>query len=104
MLSGPMKRAAVPGLLLLLLLPAGVVAAGTAVPPKTPPQSANQGNHPAPAALLTPDGKSGEKGEHKNCMTVCARWGKECTYVNRGAGGTTKKCRRACKQFSQECF
>ena len=45
-----------------------------------------------------------EKKTEKECMTVCARWGEDCMLVNHGAGGMSRKCRRSCKQFTEECF
>lgn len=63
----------------------------------TPPAS---GTLVLPENQLAPEDKSGDK----KCMTVCARWGKECQYINRGNGGLSEKCRRTCKQFSEECF
>ncbi|MEJ2760455.1 MAG: hypothetical protein P8126_02650 [Gammaproteobacteria bacterium] len=106
MMFEQMKRPAVTGLLLLLLLPAGGSVADAAVLLTGDPPGASQGrDQPAPAAVEMPSGKQGHnQTKKKSCMTVCARWGKECTYVNRGPGGTTKKCRRVCKQFTQECF
>ena len=61
---------------------------------------------PAPGSLVLPDESKvpEENTGEKKCMTVCARWGEECQYINRGAGGLSKKCRRACKQFTEECF
>lgn len=62
---------------------------------------------PQPGTLVLPANVEtqnlNEKSE-KQCMTVCARWGEECTFINRGIGGMSKKCRRACKQFTEECF
>ncbi len=60
-----------------------------------------------PGTLLLPAGvESGDAADtaKKQCMTVCSRWGEECTFINRGIGGMSRKCRRACKQFSEECF
>lgn len=62
------------------------------------------GQSPIPGQLVMPEEKKDGDDKKEKCMTVCARWGEECTYVNRGAGGTTRKCRRACKQFTEECF
>jgi len=59
---------------------------------------------PRPGTLIIPGKEKREKQAEEKCMTVCARWGEECVYVNRGAGGTTRKCRRTCKQFTEECF
>ena len=53
-----------------------------------------------PENQLAPEDKPGDK----KCMTVCARWGKDCQYIDRGSGGLTEKCRRTCKQFTEECF
>ncbi|MEX2525437.1 MAG: hypothetical protein WD750_10810 [Gammaproteobacteria bacterium] len=59
---------------------------------------------PRPGTLVLPDQKKETGQGKKKCMTVCARWGEECAYINRGAGGMTRKCRRTCKQFTEECF
>ena len=61
---------------------------------------------PMPGTLLLPDDaqEPDKKDGEKKCMTVCARWGEECQYINRGTGGLSKKCRRTCKQFTEECF
>jgi hypothetical protein len=69
-----------------------------------PPSGSEQSN--SPPASLTSKGGDQDKAKDKEtkCMTVCARWGKECVYINKGPGGTIKKCRRACKQFTKECF
>jgi len=83
------------GFLVICLPLAGCAATG----PET------QETIPAGSLLLPDDGKGTGAGEEKQrCMTVCARWGEDCTYVNRGAGGTTRECRRACKQYTEECF
>jgi hypothetical protein len=55
-------------------------------------------------SLLLPESGGAGNEEEKKCMTVCGRWGEDCTYINRGAGGTTRSCRRTCQQFTQECF
>lgn len=61
---------------------------------------------PPSGTLIFPDSypKGQEDSSGKKCMTVCARWGEECTYVNRGTAGTTRNCRRSCQQFTEECF
>ena len=59
------------------------------------PQSGNQ---------IFPSTNDRNDREGKKCMTVCARWGEECNYTDRGAAGTTRDCRRTCKQFTEECF
>lgn len=68
--------------------------------------SGTEGRPPAPGTLVLPGQDSGKEANNRKekCMTVCARWGEECTLINRGAGGTTRKCRRTCKQFTEECF
>jgi hypothetical protein len=58
---------------------------------------------PMPGTLVLP-GEVKQKQDGKKCMTVCARWGEECVYINRGTGGTERKCRRTCQQFTSECF
>ena len=57
-----------------------------------------------PGTLIVPTVTEQENEKEKKCMTVCGRWGEECMFINRGAGGMTKKCRRACKKFVEECF
>lgn len=37
----------------------------------------------------------------KKCMMVCEQWGEDCV-INPSTG--TRKCRRTCKQLTQECF
>jgi hypothetical protein len=37
----------------------------------------------------------------KKCMMVCEKWGEDCV-INPSTG--TRKCRRTCKQLTQECF
>ncbi len=70
-------------------------------PDAEPPyQQIESGTLVLPAAL----GKDRQDKAKKQCMTVCGRWGEECIFINRGTGGTTKKCRRACKNFVEECF
>jgi len=59
------------------------------------PQSGNQ---------IFPDTNDRNEREGRKCMTVCAKWGEECTYTDRGAAGTTRDCRRTCQQFTEECF
>ena len=54
--------------------------------------------------LILPDSLAPINNEEKKCMTVCARWGEDCAYINRGVGGTTRSCRRTCQQFTEECF
>jgi hypothetical protein len=91
---------------LFLVLSAAMASTATAAVVLTgdPPPGPEQRNSP-PASLATPGADRDKVREkEKKCMTVCARWGEECAYINKGPGGTTKKCRRACKQFSQECF
>ncbi len=59
---------------------------------------------PPSGTLVLPADTAGEETTEKKCMTVCASWGEECTYINRGAGGTTRSCRRTCQQYTEECF
>lgn len=60
---------------------------------------------PQQGRLLMPNAlQPQEEQESRNCMTVCAAWGEDCTYINRGIGGTTRTCRRVCQQFAEECF
>ncbi len=68
--------------------------------------SSSQSNVPPPPSgtIILPDSLVNKPDEEKKCMTVCARWGEDCTYINRGAGGMTRSCRRTCQQFTEECF
>ena len=62
-------------------------------------------DEPQPGELVLPQGASkADDSDKKKCMTVCARWGEECTLINQGAGGLQRRCRRTCQQFSEECF
>jgi len=64
-----------------------------------------QTNPPLPSGtILLPDSLTNSSKVEKKCMTVCAAWGEDCTYINRGAGGMTRSCRRTCQQFTEECF
>ena len=69
-------------------------------------QSPDSAQTPVPQSgtILLPDSLSPTEKEEKKCMTVCARWGEDCTYVNRGSAGMTRTCRRSCQQFTEECF
>lgn len=93
------------GLFLLLVLLVGYVQAGdngiqlAQNLPLTPaPESQPSGR------LLLPDEQSSNDSKEKKCMTVCASWGEDCSYINRGSGGTTRSCRRTCQQYTEECF
>jgi len=57
-----------------------------------------------PSIRRMPEPVSQPAASEKQCMVVCARWGEDCTYNDRGIGGTTRDCRRTCQQFSEECF
>jgi hypothetical protein len=59
---------------------------------------------PQSGTLLFPESLIPTNKDEKKCMTVCAQWGEDCTYINRGVGGTTRNCRRTCQQFIEECF
>jgi len=90
--------------IIMFVLLAGAMtglAAGDEEEQKPVIQEARPGTLLLPAGAAT--GNAAEKAE-KQCMTVCSRWGEECTLINRGIGGTSQKCRRTCKQFSEECF
>jgi len=91
--------------LAMLVLLAGAMSAHAAEDEEKEKQPIIQ--EAEPGTLLLPAGveepQAPDKAE-KQCMTVCSRWGEECTLINRGIGGTSRKCRRACKQFSEECF
>ena len=63
-----------------------------------------RGNERVESGTLVLPAAAEEEKKEKKCMTVCGRWGEECMFINRGAGGMTKKCRRACKKFVEECF
>lgn len=106
--------------LLLTILLAG---AGTALRADTPEAAAGDGTGlpswmlaqnepPPPDDTAPPQGRlllrnslqPQEEQEERYCMTVCAAWGEDCTFINRGMGGTTRTCRRVCQQFTEECF
>jgi hypothetical protein len=59
---------------------------------------------PASGTLLLPADNSNGDTSDKKCMTVCANWGEECSYINKGSGGTTRICRRTCQQYKKESF
>lgn len=61
---------------------------------------------PASGSLILPGAGNnpGADTVEKKCMTVCAQWGEECNYINRGSAGTTRSCRRTCQQYKEECF
>jgi len=59
---------------------------------------------PAPGTLILPGEQLDKDSASKKCMTVCAQWGEECNYINRGSAGTTRSCRRTCQQYTEECF
>jgi len=94
--------------LMSLLLFASAFPAGAAIvlAGKTP--SADNGKPPPATPLVTPtrtkNGNSSSRDKPKRCMTVCARWGQECTTSDRGHDGQTRKCRRTCQQLTEECF
>lgn len=89
-----------------LLLYAAAFPAGAAIVLTGNTSSAENGKQPPAATLVTParDENSSKRDEHSRCMTVCARWGQECTTSDSGPGGQTRKCRRACQQLTEECF
>lgn len=87
---------------LVLFLSAGSASAGVVLAQNNDSRSGEQA--PRPGTLVMPGQEKEDKQVREKCMTVCARWGEECAYINRGTGGTTRKCRRTCKQFTEECF
>lgn len=54
---------------------------------------------PLDGELLLPDDYN--KSEDKKCVTVCDRWGEDC-ILNPSTG--SRKCRRVCKSFAEQCF
>lgn len=54
---------------------------------------------PLDGELVLPDDYN--KAEEKKCVTVCDRWGEDC-ILNPRTG--SRKCRRVCKSFAEECF
>ena len=54
---------------------------------------------PSDGELVLPDDY--QKKEEKKCLTVCDQWGEDC-IINPGTG--SRKCRRVCKSFTEECF
>ena len=93
------------GLYLLLVLLAGYVQAGDIGEQlsQNMPQMPVPDDQPS-GRLLLPAEQSASDSKEKKCMTVCASWGEECSYINRGSGGTTRSCRRTCQQYTEECF
>ncbi len=49
--------------------------------------------------LLPDDYEHGQ--EKKKCLTVCKEWGENC-ILNPSTG--SRKCRRVCQSFIEECF
>ena len=54
---------------------------------------------PIDGELLLPDDYN--QATEKKCMTVCDKWGEDC-IINPRTG--SRKCRRVCKSFTEECF
>ncbi len=54
---------------------------------------------PIDGELVLPDDYN--KAEDKKCVTVCDRWGEDC-ILNPSTG--SRKCRRVCKSFAEQCF
>ena len=54
---------------------------------------------PLDGELVLPDDYN--KVDDKKCLTVCDQWGKDC-IINPSTG--SRKCRRVCKSFTEECF
>ena len=54
---------------------------------------------PLNGELLLPDDYN--EAENKKCLTICDQWGKDC-IINPSTG--SRKCRRVCKSFTEECF
>lgn len=54
---------------------------------------------PLDGELQLPDDYN--QAEEKKCMTICAKWGEDC-IINPRTG--SRKCRRVCKSFTEECF
>lgn len=65
-------------------------------------QAKNKENKKSPRSgtLVLPINAEQEKNQTKKCMTVCSRWGEDC-MIDPIRG---RKCRRTCKEFSEECF
>ncbi len=57
------------------------------------------GEKPFDGELLLPDDYN--DAEDKKCLTVCDKWGQDC-ILNPKTG--SRKCRRVCKSFAEECF
>lgn len=58
----------------------------------------------APGTLVLPQQMQGEQSGQaadKQCMKVCIRWGEDCIIDPRVG---TRKCRRSCKEFGEQCF
>lgn len=105
-MSSRVAKSAPTAVLVILLSIAATLPAGAAIVLTDGTPSADKGKQPPPATLVTParSENSRQHDEANRCMTVCARWGQECTSSESGPGGQTRKCRRACQQFTEECF
>lgn len=55
---------------------------------------------PCDGALIIP-GNEQEKKSEKQCVRVCAKWGKQCN-INPRTG--QRKCMRTCEKFGEDCF
>ena len=53
---------------------------------------------PLDGELVLPDDYNKEE---KKCVTVCDKWGEDC-ILNPSTG--SRKCRRVCKSFAEQCF
>lgn len=42
-----------------------------------------------------------DRGAEKKCVTVCKEWGENC-IINPATG--SRKCRRVCQSFTEECY
>ncbi len=62
------------------------------------PEESN--SDPKSGDLVIP-GTQETNAKEKQCVTVCDKWGENCT-INPRTG--QKKCRRICKSFGQECL
>ncbi len=59
----------------------------------------NRSVKPLDGELVLPDDYN--NADDKKCLTVCDRWGEDC-LINPRTG--SRKCRRVCKSFTEECF
>lgn len=85
-------------ILLVFLCFCGTVSCATEAYKDTDDSVSEPGRTFEPPEGATPEKNS--DGQTKKCLTVCDKWDKECILNSRYG---TRKCRRVCKVFIQEC-